>query len=157
MKFELWVIGKTTPQWIEEGINEFTKRLKLLQPVDFVLFNDVKNAKSLPVNILKQKEGEMILQKMANEDYLILCDDKGKQFSSKQFSVWLEKLTNLSKKRIIVLIGGAYGFSDEIYSRANEQISFSKMTFSHQLIRIIVIEQIYRGFSILKNLPYHHG
>ena len=112
MKFELWVIGKTTPQWIEEGINEFIKRLKLLQPVDFVLFNDVKNAKSLPVNILKQKEGEMILQKIANEDYLILCDDKGKQFSSEQFSVWLEKLTNLSKKRIIVLIGGAYGFSD---------------------------------------------
>lgn len=157
MKMELWVIGKTSSSWIDSGINEYLKRLKLLQPVDFVVFNDVKNAKALPISILKQKEGEIILQKLTSEDYFVICDDKGKEYRSEDFAVWIERINNLSKKRIIFLVGGAYGFSNDIYDRANEKISFSKMTFSHQMIRVIVLEQIYRGYSILNNLPYHHA
>jgi len=157
MKIELWVIGKTSASWIDNGINEYLKRLKSLQSIDFVVFNDVKNAKVLPIAILKQKEGEIILQKLTTEDYLVICDDKGKEYSSENFAVWIERICNLSKKRIIFLVGGAFGFSNDIYDRANEKISFSKMTFSHQMIRVIVLEQIYRGYSILKNLPYHHA
>jgi len=157
MKIELWVIGKTSASWIDNGINEYLKRLKSLQSVDFVVFNDVKNAKALPIANLKQKEGEIVLQKLTSEDYLVICDDKGKEYSSENFAVWIERTSNMSKKRIIFLIGGAFGFSNDIYDRANEKISFSKMTFSHQMIRVIVLEQIYRGYSILKNLPYHHA
>ncbi len=156
MKLEIWAIGKTTPDWLNTGIQEFLKRVQTFQSVDFVVFNDVKNAKSLPIETLKAKEGEAILQKLQSDDLLILFDDKGKTFSSETFALYLEKLRLSSKKRAVFLIGGAYGFSEEIYQRAESKVSLSSMTFSHQMIRLIAVEQIYRGFSILHNHPYHN-
>ena len=156
MKLEIWAIGKTTPDWLNAGIQEFLKRVQTFQSLDFVVFSDVKNAKSLRTDSLKAKEGEAILQKLQNDDLLVLFDDKGKSFSSETFALYLEKLRLSSKKRTVFLIGGAYGFSDEIYKRADFKVSLSSMTFSHQMIRLIAVEQIYRGFSILHNHPYHN-
>ncbi len=157
MKIEIWVIGKTTPDWLNSGIQEFLKRVQVFQSIDLQVFNDIKNGKSYPVESLKQKEGEMVLQKILPDDYLILFDDKGKSFTSALFSQYLEKLLLQSKKRAIFLIGGAYGFSPEVYLRSNDKISLSAMTFSHQMIRLIAVEQIYRGFSIFHNHPYHNA
>lgn len=156
MKLEIWAIGKTTPDWLNTGIQEFLKRVQTFQPMEFVIFNDVKNAKSLPNETLKIKEGELVLQKIQSDDLLILFDDKGKSFSSETFAQYLEKLRSISKKRVVFLIGGAYGFSQEVYQRAEVKVSLSSMTFSHQMIRLIAVEQIYRGFSILHNHPYHN-
>jgi 23S rRNA (pseudouridine1915-N3)-methyltransferase len=117
--------------------------------------SDVKNP-PLSSELLKAKEGEMILAKLEKDDYLVLLDERGKQFSSIEFSQWLEKQQFSARKRLIFLIGGAFGFSQAIYDRANAQLSLSRMTFSHQMIRLFFIEQLYRGFTILKNEKYHN-
>ncbi len=120
------------------------------------LIPDIKNSKNLFEEQQKQKEGELILKKLSTSDILVLLDEKGKQFSSKEFSSVLQKRMNSGIKKLIFVIGGPYGFSEALYSRANQKISLSKMTFSHQMVRLFVVEQIYRGFTILKNEPYHH-
>jgi 23S rRNA (pseudouridine1915-N3)-methyltransferase len=156
MKLELWVQGQTAFDYIKTGMEIYEKRLKHFIPFESVVIVDIKNAKSMTEEQLKQKEGEQILKKIDPNDYLILLDERGKQFSSLQFSELLESYLQSNYKRIIFLIGGAYGFSEEVYKRANAQWSLSKLTFSHQMVRLFVVEQIYRGMSILRGLPYHH-
>jgi 23S rRNA (pseudouridine1915-N3)-methyltransferase len=156
MKLELWLQGPTAFDYLKTGVELYEKRLKHFLPFEIVVLPDIKNAKSLTEEQLKTKEGEQLLKKVDSNDYLILLDERGKQYSSLQFSETLEGLLQQSQKRIIFFIGGAYGFSDAVYERANMQWSLSKLTFSHQMVRLFVVEQLYRGMSILRGLPYHH-
>ncbi len=156
MKIELWVIGKTAFDYLDEGIAIYNKRLERYIPFQIMVFPDVKNAKNMSPDILKQKEGELFLSKLNKDDALFLLDERGKQYSSVEFSNFLDKKMQISTKKLIFVIGGAFGFSDEVYQRANGQISLSKMTFSHQMIRLFAVEQVYRAMTILKGEPYHN-
>lgn len=156
MKIKLLAIGKTDNKQLIQLIDEYQKRLKHYIKFEFDVIPDIKNAKNLSELQQKEKEGELILKKLQNTDILVLLDDKGKQFSSVEFSKYLQKKMNAGTKQLFFVIGGPYGFSDAVYKKAKEQLSLSKMTFSHQMIRLFVVEQIYRGFTILKNEPYHH-
>lgn len=156
MKVELWVIGNTSFPYLKEGTAIYEKRLKHYLPFEYSIIPDVKNAKNRTNEQLKNKEGESILKKIDKGDWLILLDEGGKEFSSLKFANYMENMLQQSHKRIVFLIGGAYGFSAEVYQRANAKISLSKMTFSHQMVRLFVLEQLYRAMTILRNQPYHH-
>lgn len=157
MKAELWMIGKTADRYLEDGMAIYEKRLKHYLPFEVVLFSDVKNAKSLSQAQLKEAEGQLFLQKLDPRDHLILLDERGKQDDSVSFAKWMEQTLSQGHKRLIFLIGGAYGFSEAVYRRANGQRSLSKMTFSHQMVRLIMLEQVYRAMTILRGEPYHHA
>lgn len=139
-----------------EGESEYLKRLKRYAPIEKIELPDIKGAKKMSQSEIKQKEGALILSKLIATDIVILLDDKGKDYSSIQFSKWLQNKMNTSIKSLVFIVGGAYGFSAELYARSQEKLSISKMTFSHQMIRMIFFEQLYRAFSILNNEPYHH-
>ena len=156
MKVELWMIGKTAFSYLDEGIAIYEKRLKHYLPFSIELIPDVKTAKNLSSEELKKKEGELVLKKLKNDDFLILLDERGKEFTSLAFSGFMESHLASSRKRLIFQIGGAYGFSEEIYKRADKKVSLSKMTFSHQMIRLFFLEQLYRSMTILKGEPYHN-
>ena len=156
MKIKLLAIGKTDNKNLVSLVDEYTKRLKYYVKFELEIIPDLKNAKNLSEFEQKEKEGELILKKLQATDQLILLDDKGKMFSSKEFSQYLQKKMNAGIKQLVFINGGPYGFSEQVYSKAQGKISFSKMTFSHQMIRLFVVEQIYRGFTILRNEPYHH-
>ncbi|SNS10283.1 23S rRNA (pseudouridine1915-N3)-methyltransferase [Belliella buryatensis] len=156
MQIKLIAVGKTDSRAIQELIEEYVKRLGFYIKFDFEIIPDLKNTKSLSESNQKEKEGELILKKLQSADELILLDENGKQFSSVDFSEYLQKKMNSGLKQLVFVIGGPYGFSDAIYQRANGKVSLSKMTFSHQMVRVFFIEQIYRAFTILKNEPYHH-
>ena len=156
MKTEFWMIGKTAFPYLNEGMKIYEKRLKRYLSYQTLILPDAKNANKLPSEKLKEKEGELVLKKLNSTDLLILLDERGKQYSSIEFSNFMEKKLFSGKKRMIFLVGGAFGFSDEIYRRANEKISLSKMTFSHQMIRVFFMEQLFRAMTILKNEPYHN-
>jgi len=156
MKIEFWVVGKTQFQYLKEGIEIYEKRIKKYLPFQTIVLPDIKNAKNLSSTLLKEKEGKMILEKIEKGDLLILLDEKGKEFSSEKFAFWLNQKLQHSAKRIIFLVGGAYGFSKEVYSRSDQKIALSQMTFSHQMVRLFFIEQFYRALTILNNEPYHH-
>jgi 23S rRNA (pseudouridine1915-N3)-methyltransferase len=157
MKAALWWVGDTSFSYIKEGQDIYTKRLKHFLPFETQLIPDIKNAKNMNQEQLKKKEGAAILKKLDKGDCLLLLDERGKELSSVKFAQYLENQLQMSHKRIIFLIGGAYGFSDEVYARANGKISLSKMTFSHQMVRVFALEQIYRAMTILRNMPYHHA
>jgi 23S rRNA (pseudouridine1915-N3)-methyltransferase len=154
MKVEIWWIGKTFQDFTSKGCEEFIKRIKKFTSLHIVELPDIKG--QMQANIIKQLEAEKIISKLKSDDFLILLDEKGKSFSSVQFAQYIEKKSNQSTKKIVFLIGGAYGFDTKIYERANDKISLSDMTFSHQLIRLIFMEQLYRAYTILHNLPYHN-
>ncbi len=156
MKIELWAIGKTSFPYLEEGFSIYQKRLGRYLKFTWTVFSDVKNAKNLSEQELKKKEGQLFLDKIRPQDALILLDENGKQYSSVDFSNFLQRQLLSPQKRLIFIIGGAYGFSDDVYQRANFKISLSKMTFSHQMVRLIFVEQLYRAMTILNNEPYHH-
>ncbi|NJK84326.1 MAG: 23S rRNA (pseudouridine(1915)-N(3))-methyltransferase RlmH [Saprospiraceae bacterium] len=156
MKVELWVVGKTNFTYLSEGIALYEKRLKHYLQFELVVLPDVKVSKKESTIQVKTKEGKALLDKCQESDYLVLLDDKGSQFTSEAFATQLERYLQMSVKRIIFVIGGAYGFSEALYQRANAQLSLSKMTFSHQMVRLIFVEQLYRAMTILKNEPYHH-
>ncbi len=157
MKVEFWVIGKTSFSYLNEGNDIYLKRIKHYLPFEMVVINDIKNRKKLSEGQIKTKEGEIILSKLNSNDFLILMDERGKQRSSVQFSDYLQTLLQHSYKRLIFVIGGAYGFSQPVYSRSNTKMSLSNMTFSHQMVRVIFLEQFYRALTIMKNEPYHHS
>ena len=157
MKIELWYIGKTSFPYLREGIPIYEKRLQRYIGFEKVLIPDVKHAKNMNPSVLKDKEGQLVLKKLKKDDHLILLDEKGKEFTSEGLAVFLEKKLEFSSKRLIFLIGGAYGFSQEIYQRSNSKIALSKMTFSHQMIRLFAIEQLYRAMTIIKGDPYHNS
>lgn len=156
MNIKLLAIGKTDNKALQTLIDDYTKRLSFYIKFDLEIIPDIKNVKNLSENQQKEKEGELILSKISNTDQLILLDEKGDTFSSVGFSDYLQKKMNTGIKTLVFVIGGPYGFSDDIYNKAKGKISLSTMTFSHQMVRLFVIEQIYRGFTILKNEPYHH-
>lgn len=156
MTIRLLTIGKTDSKQLKELISVYEKRLLHYIKFAFDIIPDIKNSKNLSKEQQKEKEGELILKKVTSSDFLIILDENGTQFSSVAFSNLLQKRMNSGVKNLIFVVGGPYGFSPEVYSRANSKISLSKMTFSHQMVRLFVVEQIYRGFTILKNEPYHH-
>ena len=156
MKIECWAIGKTNERYLEDGISIYTKRLSHYLPFQINIIPDIKNAGKLNAPQIKNKEGETILKSVRKEDFLILLDEKGKAFTSVDFALFLEQKLNLSKKRMIFVIGGAFGFSEAVYERADSKLSLSKMTFSHQMVRLFFLEQLYRAMTILKNEPYHN-
>jgi 23S rRNA (pseudouridine1915-N3)-methyltransferase len=156
MKITLLAIGKTDDKKLIELTEVYIKRLSHYVSFSFEIIPDIKKAKNLSEAQQKQLEGEEILKRTQTADALILLDEKGKTYSSEKFSQYLQKHMNSGLKNLIFVIGGPYGFSDEMYSRANGKVSLSAMTFSHQMVRLFFIEQIYRGFTILRNEPYHH-
>lgn len=156
MTIKLLAVGKTDDKDLQKLIDQYVKRLKHYCKFKIEIIPDIKKSKKMDENLQKQKEGELILAKTQASDILVLLDEKGKNFSSVGFSTWLQKQMNTGMKQLIFVIGGPYGFSDEVYQRANQKISLSKMTFSHQMVRLFFTEQIYRAFTILKNEPYHH-
>ena len=156
MNIKLIAIGKTDNKHLNSLIEEYTKRLSFYVKFDLEIIPDIKNAKNLSEAQQKEKEGALILSKIAPTDLLILLDDKGKSFSSMKFAEELQKRMNAGVKTLVYVIGGPYGFSEEVYKAAQGKISLSQMTFSHQMIRLFFIEQLYRGFTILRNEPYHH-
>lgn len=156
MKVAFVVIGKTDTSYLIDAIHEYKNRLAHYIPFEIEVIPDIKNAKNLSEAQQKEKEGELILKTLQPGDYLVLLDDKGKEFTSLQFAVYLEKKMHTVSKRLVFAVGGPYGFSPAVYQAAKEKISLSKMTFSHQMIRLIFIEQVYRAMTILHNEPYHH-
>ena len=156
MKIVLITIGKTNEKYLTEGISDYEKRLKHYTSFERIEIANIKNAKNFSKSELMKMEGKLILKQIQNSDHLVLLDDKGKDFTSQKFAQKLQKWMLSGKKRLVFVVGGAYGFSDEIYKRGNEKLSLSKMTFSHQMVRLFFVEQIYRGYTILNNEPYHH-
>ncbi len=149
-------IGKTDDSWVQEGLDKYTNRLKHYVPFSLEVIPDLKNSKNLSQAQQKEKEGDLILKKLQPADKLVLLDEKGKEYSSVDFSKHLQQQMNSGIKRLVFVIGGPYGFSPAIYAKAQGKLALSKMTFSHQMIRPFFVEQIYRAFTILKNEPYHH-
>ncbi|MDO5970407.1 23S rRNA (pseudouridine(1915)-N(3))-methyltransferase RlmH [Flavivirga aquimarina] len=156
MTIKLLAIGKTDNKELQSLINEYTRRLGFYIKFSLEIIPDIKNAKNLSEAQQKQKEGELIINNLNSTDVLILLDENGKQLDSIGFSGYLQKHMNSGIKQLVFVIGGPYGFSQDVYNKSNGKISLSKMTFSHQMVRLFIIEQLYRGFTILKNEPYHH-
>ena len=156
MKIKLIVVGKTNAKYLLEGEREYEKRLLHYINFEEIIILDVKQSGKLSESEIKKKEGQLILAKLENSDHVILLDDKGKSYSSVEFADFLQQKMISSLKSLVFVVGGAFGFSDEVYQRANSKVSLSKMTFSHQMIRLIFKEQLYRGFSILRGEKYHH-
>ena len=156
MNIKLIAIGKTDNKNLQALITDYSKRLGFYIKFEFEIIPDLKKVKHLSEAQQKEKEGELILAKTQTSDVLILLDENGKQLDSVAFSSYLQKHMNSGIKTLIFVIGGPYGFSNAVYARANGKIGLSKMTFSHQMVRLFFIEQLYRGFTILRNEPYHH-
>lgn len=156
MKITLIVIGKTDNKNLISLMQDYSKRLGHYIQFEMNVIPDIKNAKNLSETLQKKAEGDEILKRITSSETLILLDEKGKSYSSEKFSEFLQKKMNSGLKNLVFVIGGPYGFSDEIYDRANGKISLSSMTFSHQMVRLFFIEQLYRAFTILRNEPYHH-
>jgi len=156
MKVHVYYIGKTSEAYLREGEAIYAKRLKHYLPITFEVLPDVKGGGKLSPEKLKAKEGEMVLSRLQTTDGLILLDESGKQFGSVGFAHWLDRQLQQPYRRLVFLVGGAYGFPPSVYARANAKLSLSKMTFSHQMIRLFFAEQLYRGMSILRGEKYHN-
>lgn len=157
MQVKFICIGKTGKKFLEEGEQNYLKRLRHYLSFDFIILPDVKNAKNLTENQIKEKEGELLMQQFQSNDLLFLLDERGKSYTSISFANFFQDQFNKGAKSMVFVVGGPYGFSESVYKRANGLISLSSMTFSHQMIRLFFIEQVYRAMTILKNEPYHHA
>ena len=157
MKVKLIVVGKTNVNYLKDGETEYEQRIKHYVNFEQLIISDVKNAKNLSTAQLKNKEGLQILSKINTSDYVVLLDEKGKQFSSNEFSNFLINKNLSNTKYLVFVVGGAFGFSDEVYQRADYKLSLSKMTFTHQMIRMVFKEQLYRAFTISKGEKYHNN
>jgi len=153
MKIEFWVLGKTTFKYLDEGCQDYIKRLNRLTDFQMFVLPDIK---ANDPRTFMTKEAGQILAKLRPEDQLILLDERGKMYNSISFAREIERRQMLHQKRVIFLVGGAYGFDEAVYNRSNALLSLSQMTFSHQLVRVLFLEQLYRAFTIIKGLPYHH-
>lgn len=156
MKISLLVIGKTNHSYLTPGIDDYAKRIGRYLPFDIQYIADTKNTKSITEAQQKALEGKNILAAVDPSDCVVLLDEHGKEFRSLEFSQYIERKMQTVQKRLVFVVGGPYGFSDDVYQRANEKISLSKMTFPHDMIRLIFTEQLYRACSIMHNEPYHH-
>lgn len=156
MTIKLLAIGKTDNKSLQILVEDYQKRLNFYIKFNLEIIPDIKKAKNLTEEQQKQKEGELILKTLNTTDVLILLDENGKQLDSVGFSEYLQKHMNSGIKQLVFVIGGPYGFSEDVYKQAQIKLSLSKMTFSHQMVRLFMVEQLYRGFTILRNEPYHH-
>ena len=156
MKITFITVGKTEDAYLKEGIEKYIKRLKHYTKLELVDLPELKNTKALAQDQQKTKEAELLLKKIAPTDFVILLDEKGTEFSSSQFAAYLDKKAISSTSSIIFIIGGPYGFDTSVYQRANDKLSLSRMTFSHQMVRLFFVEQLYRAYTIIKGEPYHH-
>ncbi|MEN9699968.1 MAG: hypothetical protein RLZZ301_1166 [Bacteroidota bacterium] len=157
MKIRLLLVGKTAFDELKVGEQRYQNRLVHYTPFERLDLPDVKNPKALSQELIKKKEGEQFLEKIQPSDFVVLLDERGKSFSSIAFAQWIEKQQVQLQSNLVFIIGGAYGFSPELYQRANLQLALSDMTFSHQMVRMVFLEQLYRAFSIIKGEPYHHA
>ncbi len=157
MKICLLVVGKTDASYIKEGIAGYEKRLGRYLSFEMKVIPDIKNSKNMSEAVQKEKEGEEILGQLQGSDAVVLLDERGKQYSSVGFSDFLAQKMLIGVKRLVFIIGGPYGFSDSVYKRGDDMLSLSAMTFSHQMIRVIFVEQLYRAMTIMKEEPYHHN
>ncbi len=157
MKFQFWTVGKNNESHVDEGIKLFTKRITNYYPADWLIIPAPKNAGVMSEIDLKQKEGEAIINLLKKEDYLVLLDERGKQLSSEGLASFIQQRANESEKNIVFLIGGAFGVSSDVLQRANFKWSLSQLVFPHQMVRMILAEQIYRACSINRNEKYHHS
>jgi len=156
MKIVLFQTGKTSERYIIEGIEVYSARIKKNAGFEIITLPDIKNPRNMTELELKEKEGKKILESLKEGDYIILLDEKGKELRTVEFSSWLGNRLMQPGKRLVFVVGGAWGFAEEVYMKADMKISLSKMTFPHQLVRLIFIEQLYRALSIIKGSPYHH-
>jgi 23S rRNA (pseudouridine1915-N3)-methyltransferase len=156
MNIKLVVVGKTEEKYLKEGIDIFEKRLKFYIPYEMIIIPSLKDTKSLSPQMVKERERELIIKQVSKADKVVLFDEMGEEFRSIEYANFLQKNMNAGIKTMCFVVGGAFGFSDEVYKIANLKIAMSKMTFSHQMIRLMIVEQLYRAFTILKNEPYHN-
>jgi 23S rRNA (pseudouridine1915-N3)-methyltransferase len=156
MKITLLTVGKTDKGWVKDGLDIYASRLKHYIPFSIIEIPELKNVSALSKDQIKTREGELILKNVRPADDLILLDERGKEHSSVEFAKVIQDKISYAGKDIVYVIGGAYGFSDAVYRRADSKISLSRMTFSHQMVRAIFVEQLYRAFTIMKGEPYHH-
>lgn len=156
MKITLLTVGKTDVKWVREGLELYSSRLIHYVPFSLVEIPELKNVSALSQDQIKSREGELILRHLKPADELVLLDEHGREFRSIEFADFIEGRMSRSSRDLVFVIGGAYGFSKEVYSRADSKISLSKMTFSHQMVRTIFAEQLYRAFTIMRGEPYHH-
>jgi len=156
VKILLLTIGNTDKKYMKEGIDDYVKRLSFYLPFETRVIPDLKNRNNLSVELQKEKEGQLILNLIIPGDFMILLDERGSEFSSLEFSKWIEKKMISGIRQLVFVIGGPYGFSKMVYQRADFKISLSQLTFSHQMVRLVFVEQIYRAMTIIKNEPYHH-
>lgn len=157
MRITFILVGKTNKEFIKDGVTEYEKRIKKYLNFEIIYINDIKNKSKLPIDVLKKEEGAIILRLVSNYQDSYLLDDKGKEYDSLGFSKFIENNIINSTKNLTFIVGGAYGFSEEVYGKIKNKISLSKLTFSHQIIRTIFVEQLYRALSIIKGEPYHHN
>jgi 23S rRNA (pseudouridine1915-N3)-methyltransferase len=156
MRIKILAIGKTRSNYLNEGIDLFLKRLQHYVNVELKNIPDVKGVKNLSADQQKEKEGELILKELSTSDRVYLLDEKGEEYTSKKFARFIEKQQVAGYKQIVFLVGGPYGFSQSVYQRADGKIQLSSMTFSHEMVRLFFVEQLYRAYTILNNEPYHH-
>ena len=153
----LITVGRTDVKWVREGLELYTSRLKHYVPFSVTEIPELKKVSALTEQQIKEKEGELILKLIGPQDRVVLLDERGRTFRSAEWAAWMEKTMSSGSKNLVFVIGGAYGFSEAVYARAQEQLSLSAMTFSHQMVRVIFAEQLYRAFTILRGEPYHHA
>lgn len=156
MKIQLWSIGKDHESYVKAGVDDFTKRISRYYPVEWMVLPPPRNAGTLSLQDLKKKEGDMLLDTLAKDDYLVALDEKGRQLSSEGLAQFIQTRANDSVRNLIFLIGGAFGLDDRVLQRANYKWSLSQLTFPHQLVRLLLAEQLYRACTIQRNEKYHH-
>ncbi|MGN6397552.1 MAG: 23S rRNA (pseudouridine(1915)-N(3))-methyltransferase RlmH [Mucilaginibacter sp.] len=157
MKITFLTVGKTEDAYLKDGFEKYVKRLKHYAKLSVIEIDELKNTKALTQEQQKSKEADLILKKITPQDYVILLDEKGTQLTSEKFAAYIDKKAITSVSNLVFVVGGPYGFDNTVYARANDKLSLSAMTFSHQMVRLFFIEQLYRAFTIIKGEPYHHS
>lgn len=156
MKVALLQVGKTSEKYLNEGISSYAERIKRYVPFETITIPDIRNTRNMPAIEQKAKEAEKIMQVLKEDDLVVVLDEKGKELSTIDFSTWLEKNMMIRQKRLVFIIGGPWGVSDTVLQRADHKFSLSQMTFSHQIVRLLFLEQLYRAFTVIRGEPYHH-
>jgi 23S rRNA (pseudouridine1915-N3)-methyltransferase len=156
MKIILLQTGKTMEKYISLGVNDFSLRIRKYIPFDIITIPDLKNTRKMPMQEQRIREGKLILQTLNKDDFIIALDEKGAELSTLEFAEQLSKIFQLSRKRLVFVIGGPWGLSEDVYSRADSRIALSRLTFSHQMVRLLFVEQLYRAVTVTKGDPYHH-
>lgn len=156
MEIGILSVGKIASEWVNKGVEQFNSRIKRYVKYTSIIIPDLKNSKSLSKDNITEEEGKLLLQQIQPSDLVVIMDEKGKHFTSREFADWIQKQMNTGKKRMLFVVGGPFGFSESVYKRADYKVALSKMTFTHEMAKLLLTEQIYRAMTILKGEPYHH-